>query len=354
MSTLAHLSRGMWRLTLAHLRHRRFPLNVIWAITNRCDLNCYYCYGEYGTRRGEREFTLAEITGILDTLHRMGTVFIQLMGGEPLLRDDIGEIVAHCRKRGFHTDLLTNGMRLPERLAAVREVDSICLSLDGQEESTDRNRGRGVFKAVLRAIQLCRTQRIPVRLNAVLTDETTDADLAFLFSLARRERLLLNFCPSFAFVPRAAASPPAQLRVADARMRAMLHQIITARRQGAPVQFSEQAHQLAATWPFSYAKQTARAAELPATYRPFPCRHGDFVVMLDADGRLYPCCNMWNTGPLVNVHDSGFAAAYARLARRDCAACYICSYVDRNGLLALNPRVLASYFRAYVLERMRG
>lgn len=344
MARLTSLAKGFLRLAWARATGQRFPLNVYFAVTNRCNLDCYYCYGDYHHRQGVREFTLAEITDTLRELRRMGTVFLQLQGGEPLLRNDLGAIVDCCRELGFSTDLITNAILIPQRTEVIRRLDSICISIDGRPALTDANRGTGTFARVLDGIDCCRELGVPTRLNAMLTADTTREEVDYLLRLAAEKKLLLNFSSTFHFVPRSVRSGGGRsLRPADDHLRRLLAQIAAQKRAGGPLQFTAQAYERARDWPLPFDRIRATAAELPAGYDYFPCRHGDYVLFIDADGRLYPCCNFWNADPVLNLHEAGFAAAWERVARGNCAACYTFSYIDRNGLLNLSPRQLANY-----------
>jgi len=342
MTTLGTLARGFFRLARHRLMNRRFPLNVFFAVTNRCNLSCYYCYGEYFKRGSWPELTTAEITDTLTQLRSMGTLFVQLQGGEPLLRDDIGTLVETSKRLGFNTDMITNGILVERTIDEIRDLDSICISIDGRKDLQERNRGAGTFEKVLGAIDCCRAAGIPVRLNAMLTGETEAEDVTFLLDTAREKGCMVNFCPTFRYLPLDGEIDPRQF-VDDATMRQLLDIIIRAKEEGFPVQFSARAHRIAAAWPLPYATARAPRDELPADYSGPACRHGDYVCFIDADGRLYPCCNFWNDYPEITIRDSGFAAAWERLSRQGCAGCFVFSYIDRNMLLGLKPAVLLNY-----------
>jgi uncharacterized radical SAM superfamily Fe-S cluster-containing enzyme len=110
------------------------------VVTNRCDLQCFYCFF-FAKRMGYvYEPKLEKIKEMIQNLRNekpVATNAIQLTGGEPLLRDDILDIIRACREAGFdHVQLNTNGIRLatqPELAKAVREagVNTLYLSFDG-------------------------------------------------------------------------------------------------------------------------------------------------------------------------------------------------------------------------------
>ena len=76
------------------------PLSVHLDITYRCNERCEHCYLEHD---GQDELTTAEIRGLVDQLAEAGVFFLTISGGEPLLRPDCFEIIAHAGLLGPHT-----------------------------------------------------------------------------------------------------------------------------------------------------------------------------------------------------------------------------------------------------------
>ncbi len=329
-------------LAFSHLLHRRRPLNVYLAVTNRCNLKCYYCYGDYFNRGDWPEFTTEELFRLIDDLSRSGTCLLQLQGGEPLLRDDIDLLVDRVNRRGMICDMITNGLLVEKKLETVKKLDSICISLDGRREINDRNRGPGTFDRIVRAIELTSSAGIPTRINSVLTSETEPEDLQFLADFSREKGAQLNFSLSFQYEPLREGGPTHHLDVSDDRVRGFLRQILQLQAEGYPLQFSERAHQIALNWPFSYQKRMAAPAELPKGFKYPKCYHGDYVVFIDSDGSVYPCCNFWGK-PRYNIRTDGLKTSLEKVSREGCEACYILSYLDRNLLLGMRPGILWHY-----------
>lgn len=329
-------------LASSHLLYKRRPLNVYLAITNRCNLDCYYCYGDYPVRQDWQEFTTEELLKLFDDLAARGTCLLQLQGGEPLLRRDIGELVDRVLANGMICDMISNGILVEQKFDVVKKLDSICLSLDGRREINDRNRGEGTFEKIIRAIELCTANKIATRINAVLTAQTEPEDLRFLAETAKRTGALLNFSLSFQYETLKEGGPAHHLEIADDQVRGFLRLIVRLQAEGYPIQFSQMAHHLALTWPFSYQKRMARAEEVPADYRYPKCYHSDYVVFIDGDGSVYPCCNFWGK-PKWNIREDGLDASLAGVGREGCEACYILSYLDRNLIFGMRPRTLFHY-----------
>jgi len=332
-----------------HLTGRRQPINVYLAVTNRCNLKCYYCYGEYADRKGWREFTTEELLTLIDELGREGTRLLQLQGGEPLLREDIGILVDRVRHNGIICDLITNGVLVEKKFEVVKKLDSICISLDGRERINDRNRGEGTFAQTMRAIELVSGAGIATRINAVLTAETEPEDLRFLAETAKKHRALLNFSLSFQYETLKEGGPTHHLDIPDEKVRGFLREIKKLQRERFPIQFTSLAHDVALNWPFSYARRMARAAELPDGFRYPKCYHADYVVFIDGDGSVYPCCNFWGK-PRWNIRQHGLRACLNSLSREGCESCYILSYIDRNLVFGMRPLTLLHYMARSVRE----
>ncbi len=64
--------------------------SVTLAVTNRCDYNCWHCYN---AGRSQSDVSLSSMRSVVRQLQDLGSVMVALSGGEPLLRDDLEEIV---------------------------------------------------------------------------------------------------------------------------------------------------------------------------------------------------------------------------------------------------------------------
>ena len=147
---------------------------VLLEVTSRCDLACPVCYAS-ASRHGA-DASLAEIGGWLDTLAASGgRVHIQLSGGEPTVRDDLPEIVALIRSRGFDfVQLNSNGVRIarePDYLAALAKagLDCVFLQFDGVTDDVyQRLRGAKLMRLKTQAIRNCGVAGIGVVLTPTL------------------------------------------------------------------------------------------------------------------------------------------------------------------------------------------
>jgi len=86
----------------------------------------------------------------------MGVFVFGLVGGEPLLREDIFEILEYARKKDLATSISTNGTLIDKGVAKkLKEVNigEVSVSLDGLESFHNRFRGKKCFGEVISAIK---------------------------------------------------------------------------------------------------------------------------------------------------------------------------------------------------------
>jgi len=85
---------------------------VVWNVTQRCNLDCIRCRLRPAAADYANELTTDEGRALLDDLAGFGVPTVLFSGGEPLLRDDLFDLVAHARARGLRCVLSTNGTRV--------------------------------------------------------------------------------------------------------------------------------------------------------------------------------------------------------------------------------------------------
>lgn len=138
------------------------PFKLTHYITTRCNLSCGYC--------GRRELHIHEmstesIKQKIDYFKKQGTLFWSFNGGEPLLREDLGELARYCKP--MRVSLMTNGT-FPERIKYM-DFDRVFVSIDGPEEVQDLVRGKGVFKKNIETFNILQRKRIPIVIVSVIS-----------------------------------------------------------------------------------------------------------------------------------------------------------------------------------------
>lgn len=150
------------------------PICVNLEITNRCNLSCEHCYNRnFINQRNNTELTTEEIKQIIDKLNKSNVFGILICGGEPLLREDIFEVIYYAKKKGFSVGLSTNGTLLnSEKINELltTDLDEIQVSVDGwDKDSYLKIKGKDMFNIVLDSIKLLKNNRMSMHINNVLT-----------------------------------------------------------------------------------------------------------------------------------------------------------------------------------------
>lgn len=173
------------------------------AVTYRCNLRCRFCYVGCGCRSGgdqREEMTTDEICRVLEIIRRDAQVpSVSFTGGEPMLRDDLPELIASARQLGMRVNLITNGTlmdrRAAERLVAAG-LNSAQVSLEGPSaELHDSLTGRaGSFERTVCGIEELRAAGVHVHTNTTLTALNRDAAerMPALVASLGLERLSMN------------------------------------------------------------------------------------------------------------------------------------------------------------------
>lgn len=178
------------------------PPSAYWLITNACNLRCEFCFGAFG-KRAPDELTTEEIKTILKDFARSGVASVGFLGGEPLLRRDIFEILDYTSDLGISPAIISNGTLLDR--AKVRRLRSAGLeifgtSIDGMSAAThDRLRGvAGALERTKRAVQWVVEERIRCNVRTVITAENADevpALFEWALSVGVDEMILLSEFP---------------------------------------------------------------------------------------------------------------------------------------------------------------
>jgi len=131
------------------------PICLTWEITYACNLQCVHCLSSSGTR-DPRELSTAQAKAVLDELRDLQVFYINIGGGEPMIRKDFFEILEHAETNNIGVKFSTNGTYITadnaRRLAAMNYLD-IQISLDGVDAATnDAVRGKGSYATAIAAM----------------------------------------------------------------------------------------------------------------------------------------------------------------------------------------------------------
>ena len=154
----------LYRAAAARRRLMREPdlTYLFWESTLRCNLRCPHCGSSCGDSSPVRELDTAEVTAILRSIAQdfdACRIFISITGGEPLLRQDLCEVVAEMTRLGFKCCIVSNGTLLTRELAG-RLFDAgmrtVSVSIDGLQAEHEQVRGRGSYGPAMEGLEHAR------------------------------------------------------------------------------------------------------------------------------------------------------------------------------------------------------
>jgi mycofactocin biosynthetic radical S-adenosylmethionine protein MftC len=149
------------------------PICLTWELTYACNLACVHCLSSSG-RRDPKELTTAEAMALLDELRELQVFYINIGGGEPMIRRDFFDIVDYATTRGIGVKFSTNGAFLglaEAKVLAGMDYLDVQISLDGIDAATnDAVRGTGSYDIALAAMDNLRSAGFgPFKISVVVT-----------------------------------------------------------------------------------------------------------------------------------------------------------------------------------------
>ena len=147
---------------------------VSWMTTNRCNLKCRHCYQDAGDAR-QAELSTNEARTLIDGIARAGFKIMIFSGGEPLMRPDIFELVAHAASRGLRPVFGTNGTLLtPDTVARLKDAGATAMGISLDSLNPEKhNRFRGLedaYALTLQGMENCRKGGLPFQLHTTVMD----------------------------------------------------------------------------------------------------------------------------------------------------------------------------------------
>ena len=177
-------------------KYERPILSLRITLTNRCNVNCLYCHHD-GMVKSKDEMTADELYTICKIAKRIGVRKIRLSGGEPLLKNDIVEIVERIASLDFKDiSMTTNGILLEKYAQKLKDagLDRVNVSLDTLNRETFEvitkkdyleDAKRGILKAVEVGLY-------PVKINMVIMKDINQDEIDDMFEFCKENNIVLQ------------------------------------------------------------------------------------------------------------------------------------------------------------------
>lgn len=165
---------------------------VVWNCTKTCNLKCMHCYANSDSKKYEGELSTKEAKALIDDFHEFKVPVILFSGGEPLLREDIFELIEHAENHKIRSTISTNGTLIDKDVAKrIKQsgVGYVGISVDGIGSKHDEFRHtKGCFDKALGGIRNCRDVNQKVGLRFTINSHNYN-QLEEIFHLIREEKI---------------------------------------------------------------------------------------------------------------------------------------------------------------------
>ena len=151
---------------------------VSWNTTNKCNMYCEHCYRDSG-KEDKAELTTDEGKSLLEEIAKAGFKIMIFSGGEPLVREDIFELIQYASKLGLRPVLGSNGSLItPEVATKLKEsgLKAVGISLDSLDaDKHDKFRNyKGAWRETLNGMKNCRDIGLPFQIHTTVMDWNKD------------------------------------------------------------------------------------------------------------------------------------------------------------------------------------
>ena len=340
-----------WRF-LSYQRFRMRPLEATFDVTWNCMCRCDYC--SYW-KENHADLTLEQAKAVIGNLSRLGVVSLGISGGEPLLRRDIGAIVAHAKQCGMFVGINSNGMiRRPDLFHDLMGagLDRVSFSLDGaRAETHERFRKNcpidSVIASIKDAVEVRRQGNFHTRISTTTVIHKGNIhELAAIVALRKElgaDRN--NFQPVMHEPMDDDAASEVAFGPADTDAWQQALKCLRELPGGSLWRYCDVMRD------FNQDRSRVRALE---------CYAGRAFVYVNAEGILYPCsmllrplADLSKDDALVSLRKESVQAALHDAARQKCGSCSLLCYMERNVLLnsLLSPQTWLDIMRPVFARR---
>ncbi|MGD2200952.1 MAG: GTP 3',8-cyclase MoaA [Candidatus Bathyarchaeota archaeon] len=175
--------------------YRRKVNSLRISITQRCNFDCFFCHQE-GESNPSTELSLEEIETIVSVGAELGITKLKLTGGEPLLRDDLVEILQRISPYVEEVSMTTNGYLLAEKACQLKEAGLARINVShhtGDPGIFCRIMGRDALPQVRAGILAARECGLtPVKLNMVVMRGVNEGEIHAMIDFAREAGVTLQ------------------------------------------------------------------------------------------------------------------------------------------------------------------
>lgn len=157
------------------IKNRNFKIDTVYFhVTQRCNLQCEYCYNKSNLNKTE-ELATEKVFQIIDILKKASVKNIILTGGEALLRKDIIDVAEYIKREGFSLTVLTNGVLLGAKSQILKYIDSAIISIDTFDAQKNLRKGLDIDALIKNLKGIEHSLRSKIYLRCVISKQDMDS-----------------------------------------------------------------------------------------------------------------------------------------------------------------------------------
>ena len=330
-----------------------YPVHPVWEVTAKCNLECDHCHARAGDADRSDELTTEEgKTRVIDALAQVSD-FKSLIfsGGEPLVREDLTELIAHSKRRGFYPIIATNATLItPEMARGLKRAGTlgIAASIDSMKDDVHDafRRKSGALRLAREGIANAAAEGMYIQIN-ITASKINIKELPDIISFA--DELRAHVILLYQFIPSGRGEESADLELTSEEFR---EEILTAGRLQRDLHPVIAPVGLPQYWALhNVMRNGGRASDV---LRGCICGNGMFYIKPNGD--VWPCAfvpisggNLRQTSPAQIWNDSDLfkslrdrenlkGICHDCSQREQCGGCRARAYALKGNLFAEDPK----------------
>lgn len=143
-----------------------YPMFCRFELTSKCNFRCEFCH-IHKKNNIKQDMTTAQVFTVIDALAKAGVSFLYVTGGEPLIREDIAEILKYIKKKHMYVLLATNGSLFIQKFNNIyKYIDNVHFSIQSVN-NFEKIAGytKKEFENICNGIKLATKSKIPIQIN---------------------------------------------------------------------------------------------------------------------------------------------------------------------------------------------
>jgi len=262
---------------------------------------------------------------MLDDAKQAGVLFYTAMGGEPLLREDLPDILQYAKKLGFITTVVTNGYYLKERQTEILPfTDLIVVSIDSNDALHDTLRGvKGLREKAIEGIKSCKGGNTIIRIYSVICTLNV-GKIDGLVKLSEELDVPITFQPMDIY-----KGYNEHLRLSITQLQEVFSKILNLKKGGAKIADTNQ-----------YIRYIQKQ-------KSYVCHSPKSFMYIEADGTIISCMYLLNKiwgnikeNSLKKIFNSKEFKQFCKQGE-SCNLCSVTCVIEGSLLYALNPLFIA-------------